>query len=122
MASVLIGSAVQSLLLGSVSYGICRGFSHSHPFEKAVLVTVLVGLRELSSAAIKHLRGDEHGQQSRTSFLISSAYLLAIPCTLYAGRIFKFKEADYLQIVGLASLGYTVTNGLKSLYFVLKGK
>lgn len=122
MASALFGNAVRGLGVGSISYGICRGFSHSHPFEKAVLVTVLVGFRILADASIKYIRNDKAGQQPRSSFLISSAYLLAIPFALYAGRVFKFKEADYLQILGLTSLGYTITSGLKKLNDMRKGK
>ena len=119
MASALFGSAIQGFLTGSVGYGICRGFNYSNPFEKAVLVTVLVGFQELAGDSIRHIQNDRNGLLPRTRFLIASANLLAIPCALYAGRVFKFKEADYLQIIGLASLGQTIIYCLSSM---LKGK
>jgi hypothetical protein len=116
MASALFSMVKDTAVAGITSYAICRGFNQPNPFEKAVLTTVLVGLRELADAAIGHLRDDEFREQPLTRVLRASTILLAIPCSLYAGRVFNFKEADYLQIAGLASLGYTITFGLESLY------
>ena len=115
MASALINSTGYSLFVGGVSYVFCRAFNQHNAFEKAVLVTVLVGLRELAGEAIKYQRNDKGQEQPLTNVLLGSAQLLAIPCALYAGRVFNFKAADYLQIVGLTSIGYSMTYSLKSL-------
>ncbi|HEY5234939.1 MAG TPA: hypothetical protein VIJ14_02075 [Rhabdochlamydiaceae bacterium] len=116
MTSALIGSTGYGLIVGGVSYVFCRAFHQHNAFEKAVLVTVLVGIRSLAEEAIKYQKNDKHQAQPLTRVLIASTYLLAIPCTLYAGRVFNFKAADYLQIVGLTSLGYTIARVLGDLY------
>jgi len=122
MASALIGSAIQSLCVGSVSYAICRGSNQSNPFEKAVLVTVMVGFRILADNAIKHQMKDEQQRQALTRVLIASTSLLAIPFTLYVGRVFDFKAVDYLKIVGLTSVGYSITSALSNLSAILTSK
>jgi hypothetical protein len=119
MTSALIGSTGYGLFVGGVSYVFCRAFDQHNAFEKAVLVTLFVGIRTLAEAAVKHQRNDKHQNKPFTSFLIVSTNLLAIPCVLYAGRLFNFKATDYLHIVGLTSLGYTIQRGLEALYRML---
>ncbi len=119
MASALIKNVGYGLYVGTTSYVFCRLFHQENAFEKAVLVTVLVGLRELADATITHQRIDKYQEQPLTRAMIGVAYLLAIPCSLYAGRVFKFKEADYLHVAGLTFMGYTITHLLKNLYHML---
>jgi hypothetical protein len=116
MASALIRSTGYGLFVGGVSYVFCHVFNQQSAFEKAVLVTVLVGLRNLAEIVIKHQQNDRDQKKPLTTVLIASANLLTVPCALYAGRVFNFKAADYLQIVGLTSLCYTITTGLETLY------
>ena len=116
MTSALLTNIGQAAYVGATSYVFCRAFNQHNAFEKAVLATVLVGLRKLAEAAIKHQLNDQYQNRSLTRVLITSANLLAIPCALYAGRVFNFKGEDYLQIVGLTSLGYTINYGLSHLY------
>lgn len=122
MTSALIESAIYTLGVGSVGYVISRRSDQSNPFEKAVLITMLVGLRGLAERAIKHQLNDKNQSRSLTRVLIASTTLLAIPCMLYAGRVFNFKSVDYLTIVGLASMGYAITGGLFNLYTLLSSK
>ncbi len=120
MTSALISSVGRTVSTGAISYVFCRAFNQQNAFEKAVLVTVLIGLEHLAAEAIKHQRNDEYRAKPLTNVLIGSACLLAIPCALYAGRVFNFKAADYLQIVGLASIGYTISTSLINLYQMLR--
>lgn len=122
MASALIKNVGYGLYVGTTSYVFCRLFHQENAFEKAVLVTVLVGLRELADATITHQRNDKFREHPLTNAMISVAYLLAIPCSLYASRVFKFKEADYLHVAGLTFIGYTTTNLLKDLYNMLPSR
>jgi hypothetical protein len=115
MTSALLKTAY----VGVISYAFCWAFNQHNAFEKAVLVTVLVGLRNLAEEIIKDQRDDRTQTQRLTRVLVGAANLLAIPCALYAGRIFNFKAADYLHIVGLASLGGGITYVLKNLYPML---
>jgi hypothetical protein len=122
MTSALINSAARGLLVGSIGYVISQRSNQSNPFEKAVLVTVLVGLRTLAESAITHQLNDKTQTRSLTRVLIVANFLLAIPCALYAGRVFNFKSVDYLTIVGLASMGSTITSCLASLCTLLSSK
>jgi hypothetical protein len=122
MASALIKSAGYGLYVGSASYVFCRLFNHHNAFEKAVFVTVLVGLRNLAQTTIEHQRQDKYQEQPLTRVMLSVAFLLAIPCSLYAGRVFKFKEADYLHIAGLTAMGHLITNLVNDLYKMLPSR
>ena len=116
MTSTLVKDIGNAAYVGATMYVFCRAFSHHNALEKAVLVTVLVGLRNFAETAIKHQQDDKYQNRPLTRVLMASGILLAVPCALYAGRVFNFKEADYLQIVGLTSLGATITYGLTGLY------
>ena len=118
MTSSFVIDVGHAVFIGGTSYVFCRAFNQHHAFEKAVLVTVLVGLRNFAEAAIKYQRNDDDQRSMLTRVWIGAAQLLTIPCALYAGRIFNFKEADYLQIVGLTSLGYSITHCLKHVYLL----
>ena len=122
MASALIKSVGSGLYVGVSTYAFCRLFSPQNAFEKAVMVTVLVGLRRLTEATIEHQRNDNRQEEPLTRVMINVASLLAIPCSLYAGRIFKFKEADYLHIAGLTAMGHLMTNLLNDFYYMLPSK
>jgi hypothetical protein len=121
MTSALLYNVGHTAFVGAASYVFCREFNQHYAFEKAVLVTVLVGVRNLAGEAIRHQRND-NDHIPVTTALIVSANLLAIPCTLYAGQVLNFKAADYLLIFGLNSIGYGIDYGLSHLYQMLRTK
>jgi hypothetical protein len=110
MTSAIEASVKTAVYVGAASYFFCYASNQTNAFEKAVLVTVLVGLRNLAAQAIK-----SQFREKYQTLLIQLTDLLAIPCTLYAGRVFNLKPVDYLHIVGLAYLGYTIKIGLENL-------
>jgi hypothetical protein len=105
---------------GTASYVFCRAFGISQPFDKAVLVTVLVGLRVICAHTFTYLNDDQYEAKPMTQFLIHSTQLLAIPCALLIGRQLNFKVPDYLQLVGLTSIGASIAS--ISIIFVNKLK
>ncbi len=114
MASALINSGVRATGFGIVSYAFCRAFNQPSAFEKAALVTILVGLRELAEKAICY----RYPQRTHyREFLLCSSRLVAIPCALYAGWMLNFKATDYLQIVGLTTIGNNISAGAWSLLY-----
>ena len=110
MFSTVIDFGLRNAVFGGLSYVFCRAFSQSNPLEKAVLMTILVGLRELAEKAI------ESKYPAKTpfrEFLVISSKLAAIPCTLYIGRQLNFKAADYFQIVGSTTIGILICQQLE---------
>ena len=116
MASGLVNDIAQAVCAGTISYGLCRVFNYDNAFEKAVLATVMVGLKNFATTAIAYQQADKCQQKPLTNVLFASMTLLTIPCTLYAGRVFNFKAVDSLQIFGLASVGLTIIYGITHLY------
>jgi hypothetical protein len=108
MTFSLLWVVPDAVFKGITSYALCRGFSQPNAFEKAILTTVLVGSRNLAEEAIAYKTGDERFRQPLSKILMASVYLLSVPFALYAGRVFSFKEADFLQIAGLAALGLNI--------------
>ncbi len=65
---VVSKNAGYAVYVGATSYAFCRAVNQHNAFEKAVLVTVLVGLRNLAEKAI---RWNDPSQMKRsTGFLI----------------------------------------------------
>ncbi len=111
--ALLTRDAICTVATGAVSYVFCRAFNQSHPLEKAALVAIMVGLRELSATAI-HFKIPK--DSNLRTCLIFSSKLAVIPCALYAGWMLDFKAADYLKIAGLTYIGDNVYQILNSLY------
>ncbi len=109
--------------IGGVSYVFCRAMDQSNPFEKAVLATILIGIRELADTATANQFYVEKEKVIKPwgHVLIISTRLLSIPLTLYIGRMFNFKATDYLQLVGVSNIGYGIVAGSHSLIVALLG-
>jgi|GEM_PF-1929461 len=102
---------------GAAGYIFCLAFNQHNAFEKAALVTMLVVQRTLAREAILGIQQEDLKKaRASTHFMIACTNLLAIPGTLYVGRLCNFKIHDYLQIAGLATIGATITNGCIALY------
>ena len=78
--------------MGVSEYFISRGVGEPNPFEKAALLTIFMGFIYLSGEGIKY-QADGNLCQPLSQFLLASTYVLAVPFTIFAGQVFKFKEA-----------------------------
>ena len=81
MLSAVIDSGVCTAAFRGISYVFCRAFNQPSAFEKAVLVTILVGLGILAGKAIK----SEYPANTHFRDSWCSSRLAVIPCTLYIG-------------------------------------
>jgi hypothetical protein len=83
-----------------------------------------IGLAEIACRIIKSQTGaysiSKHRRsaqlQGKVSFLCKSAYLLALPVTLFAGQRLNFKMPDYLHLAGLIWITSLVTKAGADLY------
>ncbi len=114
----------RSLCTGAVAYVSCLGLGLSRPWERAVLVAIHVGLAVTASRFIKYQttakqwdrykRGNK--LQGKVSFLCKSAYLLALPVTLFVAQRLNFKVPNYLHLAGLIWITSQITKAGTDLY------
>ena len=114
----------RSVSTGAVTYIFCQGLGLSRPWERAVLVAIHVGLAVTAHQIIKNKTGANNYSrwnrpkkiEGQANFLCKSAYLAALPLTLFAGKYMNFKVPNYLHLAGLIWITSQITKAGADLY------